>query len=220
MSVEVQLPPTAPVMVLPGCNFFPHAPLPLYIFEPRYRAMLAFCLESECMFCIGTLLDPGHSGLPHDREAGIYLHGTIGLVRACVTHPDGTSNLVLEGLRRVLYLGWVRETPFRIAAIQPLVSILPEDEGKTEAAVKKLTSLAMALMERCGDDHGILQPMLEEQDLEPERLVDLAANYLLPDVHQRHALLGMENVFSRMTFVIDQLKGQLDSMGPSKPGSK
>jgi len=217
MSVEVQLPSTAPVMILPGCNFFPHTPLPLRIFEPRYRAMLAFCLASECMFCIGTQNDPGRAGLPHDREAGIYVHGTIGLVRACVTHPDGTSNLILEGLRRVLYLGWVRETPFRVAAIQPLPSILPEDEDKTAAAAEKLTSLALALLERQGDEDGLLQPILEEEDLEPERLVDLTANYLLPDVHQRHALLGMENVFSRMTFVIERLRGRLDSMGPGKP---
>jgi Lon protease-like protein len=34
------LPEQAPVMPLPGAILFPHALLPLYIFEPRYRQML------------------------------------------------------------------------------------------------------------------------------------------------------------------------------------
>ena len=36
----IQLPDRCGVMLLPDCTLFPHGGLPLYIFEPRYRAML------------------------------------------------------------------------------------------------------------------------------------------------------------------------------------
>jgi len=52
------LPEQAPVMPLPGAVLFPHALLPLYIFEPRYREMLAHALAHERMFCV-ALLRPG-----------------------------------------------------------------------------------------------------------------------------------------------------------------
>jgi len=40
MSSSVVLPKQLPVMPLPDAVLFPHALLPLYIFEPRYRNML------------------------------------------------------------------------------------------------------------------------------------------------------------------------------------
>jgi hypothetical protein len=40
------LPEQLPVMPLSGAVLFPHALLPLYIFEPRYRKMLEHALES------------------------------------------------------------------------------------------------------------------------------------------------------------------------------
>ncbi|MEM7147653.1 MAG: LON peptidase substrate-binding domain-containing protein, partial [Verrucomicrobiota bacterium] len=50
---SLPLPSAAPVMILPDCNLLPHGFLPLFIFEPRYRAMLRDCLESDRLFCIG-----------------------------------------------------------------------------------------------------------------------------------------------------------------------
>ena len=46
MSSSVTLPEQLPVMPLPGAVLFPHALLPLYIFEPRYRKMLEHALPT------------------------------------------------------------------------------------------------------------------------------------------------------------------------------
>ena len=37
----MDLPREVPVMTLPSATLFPQALLPLYVFEPRYRQMLA-----------------------------------------------------------------------------------------------------------------------------------------------------------------------------------
>jgi len=212
MSVQVPIPETAPVMVLPDCNFFPHTPLPLYIFEPRYRAMLALALESERMICIATVMETDATGMPKDVDAGVYLHGTIGLVRACLTDDDGTSNLLLEGLRRVVFDGWIRDKPFRIAELQPLDTII-RDANKVKEDAVRLTALTTALMERGAVVHPILREKLGT-GLEAEILSDMIANFMLPDIHDRHALLAMEDLSDRMKFLIDRLKGQLGALGP------
>src|SRR5437764_958264 len=110
------LPEQAPVMPLPGAILFPHALLPLYIFEPRYRQMLVHALAHERLFCV-ALLRPERAEWKDEED--FFDVATIGLIRACVGRGDGTSNLILQGLQRVRYLHFPQLHPFPIAETQP-----------------------------------------------------------------------------------------------------
>src|SRR6266403_2637710 len=113
------LPKQLPVMPLPGAVLFPHALLPLYIFEPRYREMLEHALQRDRMFSV-TLIKPS---CPEWHAPEDFFHfATVGLIRACVGRDDGTSNLILEGLQRVRFAGFEQETPFPIARIDIIES--------------------------------------------------------------------------------------------------
>ena len=108
-----------PVMPLPGAVLFPHALLPLYIFEPRYRQMLHHALNHQRMFCV-TLIKPS---CPDWQEPEDFFHlATVGLIRACVGRGDGTSNLILQGLQRVRFAGFEQESPFPVAKIDIIES--------------------------------------------------------------------------------------------------
>ena len=215
MSATLKIPRSAPVMILPGCNFFPFTPLPLHIFEPRYRAMLAWALEGDRMFCIGTRVEPGalDGGLPVDEGAGIYVHGTLGLVRACVTAEDGTSNLILEGLQRVIFVDWPREEPFRIARFQPVDTII-ESPAEVELGTKRVLAIAATLVDRGMRCPPQLDLRLNTQ-LPPELIADVVANYFLGNLEQRHDLLAMESLDQRLDFLAECLKSQLGALGPS-----
>src|SRR5438045_9337066 len=52
------LPPTIPIFPLPNVVLFPNVLLPLHIFEPRYRAMVADALKGDRIIGM-TLLRPG-----------------------------------------------------------------------------------------------------------------------------------------------------------------
>jgi Lon protease-like protein len=203
-------------MILPECNFFPFTPLPLHIFEPRYRAMLALALEGDRMFCIGTHVDRAaeESGftLPVDDQAGIYVHGTLGLVRACVTAEDGTSNLILEGLRRVIFTDWLREEPFRIAKIQPLETYIEED-AVVQSGTKRVLAIASTLVDRGMRCPPQLDLCLNSK-LPAELISDVIANYFICNLEQRHELLAMEILDERLEFLAECLKAQLGALGP------
>src|SRR4051812_44189991 len=81
VQYRMQLPLEVPVMTLPSATLFPQALLPLYIFEPRYRKMLADSLKSHRMFTV-AMQKPGHM-----REAPCVVAG-LGLIRVSVDHPD------------------------------------------------------------------------------------------------------------------------------------
>src|SRR6266850_4519799 len=102
----MQLPREVPVMILSNATLFPQALLPLYIFEPRYRRMLADALQTHRMFAI-AMQRPGRS-----RETPSTIAG-LGLIRVSVDNPDGTSHLILQGVTRVELEGAARYKPYR-----------------------------------------------------------------------------------------------------------
>src|ERR1039458_3791342 len=100
----MEIPNEAPVMTLPGVTLFPETLLPLHIFEPRYRRMLAAVLRSHRMFVV-AMQKPGCT-----METPMAIAG-LGFVRVCVAHADGTSHLVLQGHSRVELVEVARRVP-------------------------------------------------------------------------------------------------------------
>ncbi|MFZ5624913.1 MAG: LON peptidase substrate-binding domain-containing protein [Gemmatimonadota bacterium] len=91
---------------------FPGAPLPLHIFEPRYRQMVADCLAGDGRF---GLLPPGdHGGPPPPGTVGC-----IGHIRASQPLPDGRSNIVVVGESRFTLQGYVpEETEYLVGMVE------------------------------------------------------------------------------------------------------
>jgi Lon protease-like protein len=90
---------------------FPGIPLPLHIFEPRYKRMLADCLEADRRFGITPLASA-------DRpEAGAV--GCVAEVRVNQELPDGRSNIVVVGQSRFVLSRLLDESlPYLVADVQ------------------------------------------------------------------------------------------------------
>ena len=82
----VQLPSSIPVMALSGVTLFPNALLPLYIFEPRYRQMLASVLAGDRIFAVGMVRpDTGEESI--FPVAGAGLAGEVAFARRTARTP-------------------------------------------------------------------------------------------------------------------------------------
>lgn len=202
------LPDTVPVMVLGGATLFPRGYMPLFIFEPRYRAMLDYALERDRMFCVGHALpeiDPDLSADP------VYHITTIGLVRACVTHPDGTSHLMLSGVQRVEIVGWVQHAPFRIASIVPRPCGMRNPDSAAEAALE-LVDLSGRL---CGKGLPIsaqLRDHLREVK-DPGAVADVVGQSFVSDPAQRQQLLEMDDVEDRLRHLAGHITSLISQSG-------
>ncbi len=129
----MKLPSDVPVMILPNATLFPQYLLPLYIFEPRYRRMLADALDHNRMFAV-AMQKPGNT-----RETPLPIAG-LGLIRVSVGHPDGTSHLVLQGVARVQLMETVYYKPYRIQRIRPLETP-PCDNSVVDGLLTKVRKL-------------------------------------------------------------------------------
>ncbi len=197
----VTLPDEMPVMPLPGALLFPHALLPLYIFEPRFRKMLEHALTHHRMFCV-ALVRPDRP--EWKTSADFFNVSTAGLVRVCVGRGDGTSNLILQGLRRVRFTSFIQEAPFPIARLEPLQSAV-DGAIETDALGAKVLELYGRLK-----GGGRKLPAKVDRYLsdlgDPEMLADLVAATFISDPMRRQQVLEELSINQRLRLVIQYLR--------------
>jgi Lon protease-like protein len=220
----MEIPSEAPVMTLPGVILFPQALLPLYIFEPRYRQMLADVLASHRMFCV-AMQQPEAT---REEPAGI---AGLGLVRVSLENPDGTSHLILHGLTRVRLVETVRRRPYRIARLETL----PPANAETVMVDALIAKVRELVAERIKQGFAPKLPILTDEAAPAEagasapaaaalgkglsgyldtledgdRVVDLVSCTLLSDAHQRQQLLETVDVEERLKHLIHFLMAEI-----------
>jgi Lon protease-like protein len=202
----MKLPDQVPVMPLPGAVLFPHALLPLYIFEPRYREMLEHALHHHRMFSV-TLIKPS---CPDWRAPEDFFHlATVGLIRACVGRGDGTSNLILQGLQRVRFADFKQQSPFPIAKID-IVQSHDEQTVETEALAEKVLELYSKL-KRDGRRLPAKVDRYLSQLNDMEMLADLIASTFVNDPLRRQHLLEKSSLNQRLRLLITYLRDEIGS---------
>jgi len=207
-SQEIEIPREVPVMTLSRTVLFPQAMMPLFIFEPRYRAMLSHVLEADRIFAVASL---------DEREADAEALETpcsiagVGVVRACKQNPDGTSNLILQGLARVAFEDIVCEEPFRRARIHQVLSEPDGSEATLAAIQPTLLALLQTQMRLGADIPGEVLQFLSNVR-EPENVLDLAIYTLCPSGRFKQELLETRGILARFEKFERALRGQIERL--------
>lgn len=193
-------------MVLPGVALFPDGILPLRIFEPRYRAMLEFALEHDRMFCVAQM----KPGLSEAEKTDDFFHTAgIGLVSASVTQQDGTSNLMLRGLARVRFTGFLQDTPFRIAEVSVLKSVGGDSPDANELAGELRTLCEGIRLRESALPASFIDELERAED--PDVITNKVAHALVSDSLARQGLLSEQNVAVRLRTLIRILRAEFPS---------
>lgn len=98
----------------------PGTPLPLHIFEPRYKEMIGECIAAEAPFGVVRAFDEGIA------EVGC----TAEIITVTKEYHDGRMDLICEGRKRFEVIEVNRDRSF----LQAEVLIVPDDP---EAAVRE-----------------------------------------------------------------------------------
>ena len=201
MPEAVELPAAVPVMPLPGVLLFPNALLPLHIFEPRFREMLARALDDYRMICV-ALVKPERQQWRTSTD--FFSVSTVGLIRACIGRSDGTSDLILQGIRRVKFSDFEQEAPFPIARIKPLKT-RAKPTVETDALATKVVELYTRLKSREGALPEKIDRYLGEMS-DPEMLADLIASTFVSGATRRQQLLEELDLNNRLRLLIQYLR--------------
>jgi Lon protease-like protein len=170
---------------------FPGMPLPLHVFEERYKLMIGRCLEEKRPFGVVLIQEGPEVGGP----ATPCDVGTTAHIAASKRLEDGRLNLIAVGQDRFRIVEIVREQPYMVARVEPLADQAPAAET---------APLAEEVRETVGAYLRDLFTIIEqpqgdlEMPAEPERLSLAVAAVLQIPMVERQALLEMTDVTARL----------------------
>ncbi len=180
---------------------FPGVPLPLHIFEPRYRQMLTDVRKNNSLFGL-SYFDPGSSTLERPPPGHI---GCAAEISETQTMPDGRSNILTVGLVRYRAEDYVdRGDPYLVAR----VSFFEDDDEDGSLLVESSREVAqiftrIARAVRLINDERANLPDISDTD--PQRLSFLVAAAMEVDTDVKQELLELRLTSERLRRLRDML---------------
>lgn len=205
-----ELPKIVPLFPLPNLVLFPGTPVPLHIFEPRYREMIADTTRGDGI--IGMILLKGDWEREYHAFPDIYEVGCAGRIRDLVQLEDGRYNLVLEGLAEFRVLREMREKVYR----QAEVAWCPAGSEALECDFETMESLREVLFSYLGDPaREAWRTIVEQRGLRGAALINFLCFHLDVSPIEKQTLL--ESLSGRVDCLLDVLTFKLEErkLGPA-----
>ncbi len=198
-----------PLFPLPTAVLFPNVFLPLHIFEPRYREMVADALRSDRMIGM-VLLRPGWER-DYEGQPPVYPIGCSGVITHVERLPDGRYDIVLRGLDRFRIVTEDHSRSYRRAQVETLRES-PVD-AQQRGVLRELRSRLETLIAPSAARGGAARTASGMGD---EDLVNALAQYLDLDAIEKQALLELDGVARRAASLVELL--EMKSLMARTPG--
>ena len=209
-SDPTAVPKQLPVMTLRGVVLFPKAMMPLRIFEERYKEMLDEVLNTTRMFGIVCERENVAEDEVHmEHPFGV---ATAGLIRVSKKHDDGTSFVLLQGIKRIKVRGIVQEMPYRIIESEEMESIQDESSHKIRKEIEQALEQNKLLGGEVTDEMLEFLNPLDDDDA----FVDLAAFTLCKHTLRKQAMLEVQHLSKRASMLLTDLHRENDRLATIK----
>ncbi|PSB04510.1 LON peptidase substrate-binding domain-containing protein [Merismopedia glauca] len=183
-----------PLFPLPEVVLFPGRPLPLHVFEFRYRIMMNTILESDRRFGV-IRVDPSNNAIAPVGCCAEVIH--------VQRLPDDRMNVLTLGQQRFRIIDYVREKPYRIGLVEWI---------QDEPIDQDLTAIAQEVQDLLGDVVRLWSKLTDKPMELPTDLPDLpielsywVASNLDGVVAEQQTLLELQNTLTRLNREIEIL---------------
>lgn len=170
----------------------PGVPLPLHVFEPRYKEMIAECLDEKKLF-----------GVVRASSEGVAEIGcTAEILEVTKRYDDGRMDILTRGVERFEVLQVNDERAF----LQAEISVIEDEPGKSPAqAVERAVQLHAEIVKLAGAEAS-------EPDGDADNLSFLLAGSLPLDLDFKQKLLTTLSEAKRLEAVIGYLQAVLPGL--------
>jgi ATP-dependent Lon protease len=197
-----------PLFPLPHVVLFPEAVLPLHVFEPRYRKMLADCLASHRALAVTQIL----AGEDEWGQPNIATVAGGGVIVEHQPLPDGRSNIVVVGKAR-LRLEEIPPDPASPLPYRRARATILEDVRTSVPPTDRTALVAAATMFASEvKKHDPLFTFRLPASPDAGQLADMCAYQLVVDASARQAILEALDPKERVEMVLSQLALQQGAM--------
>lgn len=176
-----------PLFPLPEVVLFPSRPLPLHIFEYRYRIMMNTILENDRRFGVLSI-DPATGSIAE--------YGCCAEILHFQRLPDDRMKMLTLGQQRFRVLEYIREKPYRVGLVEWI-----EDKPATEDLKPMATQVEELLRDVVHLSAKLTSQKIELPDDLPSSPTELSywvASNLYGVASEQQTLLEMQDTLKRL----------------------
>jgi hypothetical protein len=199
-----------PIFPLPDVTFFPETVLPLHVFEPRYRQMIADCLAGDRWLAVAML----RPGWEKDYQGRPPVHPVAGAGEIIQSEglADGRYNILLDGRWRVRIVA--EEPPgtrgYRVARAERLGDRGPSPDDRTfPDRLRELRAAHARLLVALGQSYPDVVGRLTVAGASPGAVIDRIVSAVVPDAEVRQRVLEAVDVSERLDLAVSALSDLL-----------
>jgi Lon protease-like protein len=195
------------VFPLPEVVLFPHAHLPLHIFESRYRRMIEDVVEQDQrdrLLAMGTQMPEANTETLGEPP----VFNIVGLGRMVDFNklPDGRYLVILQGIGRARLVEEVQSgKPYREFVMEWVEETIASLASWRNGLATELKALALAAVRESGEKFR--EMISNENDL--SALVDQISAYMPFSVDFKLVQMANPNVLGRTAHVIAELENRM-----------
>lgn len=175
---------------------FPGRPLPLHVFEPRYRALVDDCMAGDRRFGVVAI----KAGQAEGDCAEIFEVGTVTRIESVTPLPDGRSDIVTRGVQRFRVEELLAGAPYMKARVRMLDECCAGPDDHAVAA--QLRELLVPYLAGLGAPDELLSRLPSD----PNELAYLAAAALQTEVPEQQRLLELDSTGTRLQSTLRMLR--------------
>ena len=164
-------------------------PLPLHIFEERYKAMIADCIREEQPFGVVLIAEGSAEG---DTPATPHAIGCTAEIAQVQPLDEGRMLIVSVGRERFRIVRLRHDRPYLVGVVEP-APLLAEDEARLADSAARLEPLVLAYLDHLARLGRVDTPAAAPPD-DPAALAYLGAALIQLPQEQKQALLALNRV--------------------------
>ncbi|HYK41435.1 MAG TPA: endopeptidase La [Thermoanaerobaculia bacterium] len=198
MTEEIRTYPSElPLVPLREMVVFPKIVQPLGVGRDKSVAAIDAAMSEEKHYVIfAAQKDPEIDDVTSDQ---IYTVATVAEIVRLLRIPDGSAQVIVQGLQRVKITGFTPDTRYFRVTFQP-ISEIPGESVEREALLRSVKSLFGDYVENGGSIVPEVAMTAKSTD-DPSHFADLVAQSQDLTIEQRQQLLEMEGVVERLRFL-------------------
>ncbi|MFT4043056.1 MAG: LON peptidase substrate-binding domain-containing protein [Gordonia sp. (in: high G+C Gram-positive bacteria)] len=187
-----------------GTALLPGEPLPLRIFEPRYRQLLADCLDGDRRFGVVLIARGSEVGGGETRHN----LGTFAEIDRVRRAPDGQASISCRGTDRFEVIEWLPDDPYPRARVR-LLAPPPHTAADRDKLVGVGASIRAVIAEaysRADTKTPAATPAFDSADLDAVGVFGWAARLPI-QAADRQRLLAARDVSAQAEILADAVEG-------------
>ena len=205
---KVELKEEVPVLALRNSVIFPGVIMPITVGRDTSLRALKLANKTDKLIAVFTQTDPK----TEDAEfEDLYEIGTVARIMKMLKMPDGSSTVILQGVKRIKFVAPISEEPFLLAKVELDIETKPKLNKEFRALASTIKDLSKEVIKKSSNIPS--EALMVLKNIKNRFfLINFTATNLNINVAEKQGLLNFDNLELRANKVLEFLQNEIQML--------